>query len=103
MAEITAELTKELDKLKKALQSGRNDIVPFVGAAFSSPPLAGWRDVLEAIAAQAPAGAQEAARNAIGEGKLRDAAVALDTPGSRAVVEAVLTAHSQKPQEPRPA
>ncbi|MBI3726099.1 SIR2 family protein [bacterium] len=100
MPELTQELTKELDKVRKALQSGRNDVIVFVGAGLSSPPLAGWEELLGQLADSVPGG--ETARASLADGKLREAAAALESPATRPEIEKALVAHSAKPQGPRP-
>jgi hypothetical protein len=102
MPELTAELTKELEKLRKALQSGRNDIVPFVGAGLSCPPLPGWRDLLDGFAGQASEPAQSSARASLADGKLREAAAALEDPTVHGPVAKALATLAAKPDGPRP-
>ena len=99
MAELSSELSKELDKLRKALQSGKNDVVAFVGAGLSSPPLPSWRELLEGLAGQ-PSG--EAARARLAEGTLLEAASALEAAVPRPELEKALAAHARS-DAPRPA
>ncbi len=76
MTALTPELTKELEKLKKALQ--KNDVVSVIGPALASPPLPDGRALLEEIAQGAAEPGRAYVLESLEKGDLAAAIAALE-------------------------
>src|SRR5271170_463091 len=99
-AAVSPELSKELDKLRKALQ--KNDVVPVVGPGLSSPPLPDWKTLLHEIASKAPTALRARIEGDLEKEDLKAAVSAIEEQGPALVAEAVAR-HRREPRHDRPA